>query len=85
MTITATIYEAKTNLSELIKKAQSGDTVLITSGREKRPVATIHPIALPPVQRLGAWATPGFELGEAFWEPMTDEECGLADDDDPLL
>ena len=28
-----TIFEAKTNLSQLIKEAQKGETVIITSGR----------------------------------------------------
>ena len=80
MIVTATIYEAKTNLSELIKKAQAGDTVTITSGRDKTPVATIEPVAAVPVKRLGAWATPGFALTDAFWEPMTEEECGYGGD-----
>jgi len=44
--VTATIFEAKTNLSELVKKAQRGETVVITSGRDRIPVArleAIHP------------------------------------------
>ena len=44
--VTATIFEAKTGLSELIKKAQAGETVVITSGRDKKPVARIHSNAL---------------------------------------
>jgi len=32
---TKTIFEAKTNFSELVKKAQKGEEVIITSGREK--------------------------------------------------
>ncbi len=35
--ITATIFEAKTNLSDLVKKAQKGEIVIITSGRDKNP------------------------------------------------
>ncbi len=42
--ITATIFEAKTNLSELVKKAQAGEEVVITFGREKKPVARIQSI-----------------------------------------
>ncbi len=78
--ITATIFEAKTNLSELVKKAQMGEEVVITSGREKKPVARIEPIRQVEPKRLGAWENPDFELTDAFWEPMSDEECGLADD-----
>jgi hypothetical protein len=39
--ITATIYEAKTNLSELVKQAQKGETVIITSGRDRTPWPTM--------------------------------------------
>lgn len=49
--ISATIFEAKTNLSELVKKAQNGEVVIITSGRNKTPVArieAIHPKAKAP-------------------------------------
>lgn len=72
--ITATIFEAKTNLSELIKKAQNGETVIITSGRDKRPVVkleAIHPVGK---KRLGVLETPGFVLTEAFFEPLPEEE-----------
>lgn len=72
--VSVTIFEAKTKLSELVKKAQRGETVVITSGRDKTPVArleAIHPVAK---KRLGALATPGFVLTEAFFEPLPDEE-----------
>ena len=75
--ITATIFEAKTNLSELLKKAQEGETVIITSGREKTPIAkleAIHPIGK---KRLGALESPGFALTEAFFEPLPEEELKL--------
>lgn len=69
----ATIFEAKTNLSELVKKAAQGDTVIITSGREKIPVAilqAVHPVGK---KRLGVCETPGFTLTDAFFEPLPDE------------
>ena len=75
--ITATIFEAKTKLSELVKKAQAGETVVITSGREKMPVATINPIAPVKPQRLGVCYNPNFELGDAFWDPLPEEELRL--------
>ncbi len=78
--VTATMFEAKTKLSELVKKAQQGETVFITFGRAKRPVAEIKAIEPVAAKRLGAWLDPSFELGDAFWEPMTDEECGYGDD-----
>jgi prevent-host-death family protein len=67
---TATIFEAKTNLSELIRKAQKGETVIITSGRSKTPVAKLMPIEPVVKKRLGVMETPGFVLGDAFWEPL---------------
>jgi prevent-host-death family protein len=68
---TATIFEAKTNLSALIKKAQAGETVIITSGRSKTPVAKIAPIEpAPKKRRLGVMETPGFVIPDSFWEPL---------------
>ncbi len=75
--MTATIFEAKTNFSELLKRAQAGEEVIITSGRERAPVAKLTPI--PPVEfkRLGARETPGFVLGPGFWEPLPEDELRL--------
>jgi prevent-host-death family protein len=53
---TATIFDAKTNLSELIEKVQNGEEVIITSGRGKTPVAKLVPIAPVVKKRLGARA-----------------------------
>ena len=75
--ITATIFEAKTNLSELVKSAQRGETVIITSGRDKTPVArleAVHPVSK---KRLGAMETPGFVLQNAFFEPLPEEDLRL--------
>jgi prevent-host-death family protein len=77
--ISATMFEAKTNLSELVKQAQKGEEVILTSGREKTPVAKIIPIEPKKPKRLGAMLTPGFELGEAFWEPLPPGWDGVSD------
>jgi antitoxin (DNA-binding transcriptional repressor) of toxin-antitoxin stability system len=63
----------------LLKKAQAGETVIITSGRDKTPIAKLE--AIPPVkkQRLGLYEDPTFELTEAFWEDLSPEECGEGD------
>lgn len=77
--IKASIFEAKTNLSNLLKQAQKGEGVTITSGRSKTPVArleAIHPVAK---KRLGALETPGFVLSEQFFEPLSEEELKLWD------
>jgi prevent-host-death family protein len=73
MTVKVTIFEAKTHLSALLKKAQQGQTVIITSGREKKPVARLEPIKPAPVpakKRLGVMETPGFVIPDSFWEPL---------------
>ena len=75
--ITASIFEAKTNLSELIQKANKGETVIITSGREKTPVAKLSPIEPVKKMRLGAMETPGFVLPADFDDPLPEEELRL--------
>jgi prevent-host-death family protein len=75
--ITATIFEAKTKLSELVKRAQKGEVVTITSGRAKTPVARLEAIQPVARKRLGALETPGFVLSGQFFEPLPEEELRL--------
>ncbi len=75
--VKATIFEAKTNLSALVKKVQAGETVIITSGRKKTPVAKLEPIEPVVKKRLGLLYDPNFVLGDAFWEPLPEEELKL--------
>jgi prevent-host-death family protein len=75
--ITASIFEAKTNLSQLLKQAQKGEVVVITSGRSRTPVARIEAIQPVGKRRLGALETPGFVLTEGFFEPLPEEELRL--------
>lgn len=84
-TISATIFEAKTHLSELVKKAQAGQTVIITSGRDKKPVARIEAIKPVTPKRLGVMVTPGFEIPDSFWEPLPPGWSGEEDDEDDIL
>jgi antitoxin (DNA-binding transcriptional repressor) of toxin-antitoxin stability system len=55
-----------------VERAQAGEEVIITSGFEETPVARLSAIEKP--KRLGVLKTPGFVLGDAFWEPMSEEE-----------
>jgi prevent-host-death family protein len=75
--IKATIFEAKTNLSNLLKETQKGEVVIITSGRSRTPVARIEAIQPVAKKRLGALETPGFVLSEQFFEPLPEEELRL--------
>lgn len=75
--VTATVFEAKTRLSALLKKAQNGEAVVITSGRDKVPVARLEAIAPAKKKRLGALETPGFVLGKEFFAPLPEDELAL--------
>lgn len=77
--IEASIFEAKTNLSALLKQAQQGEAVVITSGRARTPVARLEAIQPVQMKRLGALDTPGFALTEAFFAPLPEEELRLWD------
>lgn len=75
--INATVFEAKTKLSELLKRAQEGEEVIITSGRNRTPTARLQ--ALHPVRkrRLGVLETPGFSLPASFFEPLPEDELRM--------
>jgi prevent-host-death family protein len=66
-----TVHQAKTNLSRLIKEAESGKEVIITRGKE--PVAKLIPIAATPDAPT---ADPSREVPAKApkFDPMTDEE-----------
>jgi len=68
--VKATIFEAKTNLSALIKKAQQGETVIITSGRNKTAVAKLTPIQPTAKSCLGSMLIPGYVPTDAIFEPL---------------
>jgi antitoxin (DNA-binding transcriptional repressor) of toxin-antitoxin stability system len=71
--IEATMFEAKTQLSDLVKRAQRGEKVVLTTGRKKTPVAEI--VALKPAKKraLGMFFQPGFEIPADFDELPEDE------------
>ena len=75
--ISATIFEAKTNLSRLVLQAQGGEEVIITSGRNKKPIARLQPIEPAQHQRLGVIRDPNFVLSDTFWDPLPEAELRL--------
>ena len=82
--ITTTLEEAQRCLSQLVDQVQAGETVVITSGLEDTPVATINAVVreLPentakPPRRLGAWAHLGVEIPDSFFDPLPEEELRL--------
>jgi len=66
------IYDAKNSLSELVKRAEQGEEVILS--RHGRPVVKL--IALPPAKRvLGRARGLVREIDNDWWKPMTDEEA----------
>ena len=74
--VQATMFEAKTNLSELVRKAQFGEEVILTNGREKVPVAKI--VALQPLKTrpFGLFEVPGADIPADLGE-LSPEELAL--------
>jgi prevent-host-death family protein len=65
------IYDAKNSLSELVKRAEQGEEVILS--RHGRPVVKL--IALPPAKRvLGKARGLVREIDKNWWKPMTSEE-----------
>jgi antitoxin (DNA-binding transcriptional repressor) of toxin-antitoxin stability system len=64
----ATMFEAKTRLSDLVKRAQRGEKIVLTTGRKKLPVAEI--VALKPVKKreFDQFHCPNFEIPADFDE-----------------
>ncbi len=72
-----TMFEAKTQLSELVRKANDGEEIIITSGRDRTPVARIEPVTPRKFKRLGARLKPDYVFPESFWHPLPEEELRL--------
>jgi len=76
--MTATIFEAKTKLSELIKKANAGEEVIITSGREKKHVAKLIPIKPIANRRIGFLEHLNLNIPDSFFfDPLPEDELRL--------
>ena len=69
----ATMFEAKTQLSKLVRQAQCGEQIVLTSGRKKTPVAMI--VAVKPVKGrpFDLFYNPNFEIPADFDELPEDE------------
>jgi len=74
----ATMHEAKTNLSALVKRAQRGEEVIITSGRLKEPVAKIVAVKQDkPKGRVPGLFKGVFTIGPEFDDPLPEDELRL--------
>lgn len=66
------IYDAKNSLSDLVKRAEQGEEVILS--RHGRPVVKL--IALPPAKRiLGRARGLVREIDKDWWKTMTDKEA----------
>ena len=70
------MFEAKTQLSALVRRAQRGEKVILTSGRGKEPVAELVAIQPAAVRTLGQFLQPGFQLPADFDELPETELAG---------
>ncbi len=71
---TVTIHDAKTNLSRLIARVERGEEIVISRGN--RPVAKM--VAVKPLKKRVPGMFKGeFQVGPAFFEPLSDEELSL--------
>jgi antitoxin (DNA-binding transcriptional repressor) of toxin-antitoxin stability system len=66
--IEATMFEAKTQLSNLVKRAQQGEKIVLTTGRNRIPVAEI--VALNPAKEraFDLFPHPEFDIPADFDE-----------------
>jgi antitoxin (DNA-binding transcriptional repressor) of toxin-antitoxin stability system len=79
----ATVAEARNHLPELLKKADAGEEVIITFGREKREAYRIIPIKPKPrKKRLGFLEGIVPPPGPEFFEPLSDDELALWNGED---
>jgi len=77
MTIQVNVYEAKTQLSELMKQAESGENVVIA--RAGKPAIRLVPVERRTGQRPGRGAAKGrMWVAENFDDPMPDIEAAFA-------
>lgn len=74
------VHEAKTHLSRLIERVLAGEEIVVT--RNKEAVIRLVPAAAPKkVPLLGALkGRVAFDLDDGFFDPLPDEDIGLAGD-----
>ncbi len=72
-----TVHAAKTHLSKLIARAQAGEEVVISRGRE--PVARLVPIPPRPRGRAFGAMRGKARVDEAFFAPLAGEELDAWD------
>lgn len=67
-----TVHQAKTNLSQLLKKANDGEEVIIARGSQ--PVARLVPFGEINGKRQPGALKGQLTVGPEFFEPLPDDE-----------
>ena len=67
-----TIHEAKTNLSQLLRRASNGEEIIISRG--SKPVARLVPIGERKDKRQPGSLKGRFSISPEFSEPLPDDE-----------
>ncbi|MFY8140181.1 MAG: type II toxin-antitoxin system Phd/YefM family antitoxin [Caulobacter sp.] len=69
-----TVHQAKTNLSKLIAQAEAGEEIIIARG--DKPAVKLTPVTEPAKKppRVPGRLKGQFELTDAFFEPLPEEE-----------
>ena len=62
----ATMFEAKTRLSELVKRAQRGERIVLTTGRKKIPTAMIIALSPSKERTFDIFPHPDFDIPDDF-------------------
>ena len=70
-----TIHVAKTRFSELIRRVEAGEEVVIARG--SKPVAKLVPIEQPKARRQPGTMKGLIALDDTFWDPLPDKELEL--------
>lgn len=73
MATVVNVQEAKTRLSELLKRVEAGES--ITIARAGKPIAELR--ATAPVRPTFGGLVPDLEVGADFFEDLSDDELGL--------
>ena len=77
MTIQVNVYEAKTQLSDLMKQAEAGENVIIA--RAGKPAVRLVPVERRAGQRPGRGSLKGkIWISDDFDDPMPDIEAAFA-------
>ena len=78
----ATMFEAKTQLSELVKRAQRGEKIVLTTGRKRTPVAMIVPLKPVKERVFDLFHRPDFDIPADFDElPKAELKAWSGEDD----